>query len=228
MAMLSPKRTKYRKQFRGRMRGAAVTGSSVNAGEVGLKAIEPGWITARQIESARVSPSLATSERGGQVWVRVFPDKSVSKKPAETRMGGGKAARGLLGRRGQAGPRHVRSGRRALRTRPSRPSGSHHRSYRLRPRRYSGTGWQLPPATPPSRRGNACALRRMNYANPRSSENSATTNSHEELEKAGRELDEPQVPGCNQSAPQLQRAGSQCRKTIARLRTVIRERQLLA
>ncbi len=88
--MLQPKRTKYRKQFRGRMRGAAVAGSSVNAGEVGLKAIEPAWITARQIESARVAITRHL-KRGGQVWVRVFPDKSVTKKPAETRMGGGKA-----------------------------------------------------------------------------------------------------------------------------------------
>lgn len=89
--MLQPKRTKYRKHFRGRMRGAAVTGSSVNSGEVGLKAMEPCWITARQIESARVAVTRHL-KRGGQVWVRVFPDKSVSKKPAETRMGGGKAA----------------------------------------------------------------------------------------------------------------------------------------
>ena len=88
--MLQPKRTKYRKQFRGRMRGNAVTGISVNAGEVGLKAIEPGWMTARQIESARIAVTRHL-KRGGQVWVRVFPDKSVSKKPAETRMGGGKA-----------------------------------------------------------------------------------------------------------------------------------------
>ena len=89
--MLQPKRTKYRKQFRGRMRGAAATGNSVTAGEVGLKAMEPCWITARQIEAARVAVTRHL-KRGGQVWVRVFPDKSVSKKPAETRMGGGKAA----------------------------------------------------------------------------------------------------------------------------------------
>ncbi len=88
--MLQPKRTKYRKHFRGRMRGAA-TDSSVNSGEVGLKAMEPCWITSRQIESARVAVTRHL-KRGGQVWVRVFPDKSVSKKPAETRMGGGKAA----------------------------------------------------------------------------------------------------------------------------------------
>lgn len=89
--MLQPKRTKYRKHFRGRMRGSAVTGSTVTSGEVGLKAMEPCWITARQIESARVAVTRHL-KRGGQVWVRVFPDKSVSKKPAETRMGGGKAA----------------------------------------------------------------------------------------------------------------------------------------
>jgi large subunit ribosomal protein L16 len=89
--MLQPKRTKYRKQFRGRMRGAAVTGSSVNAGEVGLKAMEPCWITARQIESARIAVTRHL-KRGGQVWVRVFPDKSVTARPAETRMGGGKSA----------------------------------------------------------------------------------------------------------------------------------------
>ena len=89
--MLQPKRTKYRKQFRGKMRGAPVSGSSVNAGEVGLKAMEPAWITARQIEAARIAVTRHL-KRGGQVWVRVFPDKSVSKKPAETRMGGGKAA----------------------------------------------------------------------------------------------------------------------------------------
>jgi large subunit ribosomal protein L16 len=88
--MLQPKRTKYRKHFRGKMRGAASSGNEVTFGEVGLKAMEPTWITARQIEAARVAVTRHL-RRGGQVWVRVFPDKSVSKKPAETRMGGGKA-----------------------------------------------------------------------------------------------------------------------------------------
>jgi len=73
------------------MRGAATTGSSVSFGEVGLKAMEATWITARQIEAARIAVTRHL-KRGGQVWVRVFPDKSVSKKAAETRMGGGKAA----------------------------------------------------------------------------------------------------------------------------------------
>ena len=89
--MLQPKRTKYRKHFRGKMRGAAATGNAVTFGEVGLKAMEPTWITARQIEAARIAVTRRL-RRGGQVWVRVFPDKSVSKKAAETRMGGGKAA----------------------------------------------------------------------------------------------------------------------------------------
>ena len=89
--MLQPKRTKFRKHFRGKMRGTATTGSTVSFGEIGLKAMEAHWITARQIEAARVAVTRHL-KRGGQVWVRIFPDKSVSKKPAETRMGGGKAA----------------------------------------------------------------------------------------------------------------------------------------
>ena len=89
--MLQPKRTKYRKIFRGRRKGMATSGNQVDFGEFGLKAMGPGWITARQIEASRVAVTRHL-RRGGQVWVRVFPDKSVSKKPAETRMGGGKAA----------------------------------------------------------------------------------------------------------------------------------------
>ncbi|MCH8224383.1 MAG: 50S ribosomal protein L16 [Chloroflexi bacterium] len=89
--MLQPKRTKYRKSFRGRRKGVATTGSTIDFGEFGLKAMAADWITARQIESARVAVTRHL-HRGGQVWVRVFPDKSVTKKPAEVRMGGGKAA----------------------------------------------------------------------------------------------------------------------------------------
>ncbi len=89
--MLQPKRTKYRKSGRGRRKGAATTGNSVDFGEVGLKAMGCDWITARQIESARIAITRHL-QRGGQVWIRVFPDKPISKKPAETRMGGGKAA----------------------------------------------------------------------------------------------------------------------------------------
>ena len=89
--MLQPKRTKFRKAFRGRRKGTATTGSSVSFGEFGLKALEADWITARQIESARIAITRSL-QRGGQVWIRVFPDKPVSKKPAEVRMGGGKAA----------------------------------------------------------------------------------------------------------------------------------------
>ena len=89
--MLQPKRTKYRKSFRGRRKGMATSGNSVDFGECGLKAMAADWITARQIEAARIAVTRRL-RRGGQVWVRVFPDKPVSKKAAETRMGGGKAA----------------------------------------------------------------------------------------------------------------------------------------
>jgi len=89
--MLQPKRTKFRKEFRGRRKGAATGGNSVEFGEYGLKAMAPDWVTARQIEAARVAITRHL-ERGGTVWIRVFPDKPISKKPAETRMGGGKAA----------------------------------------------------------------------------------------------------------------------------------------
>jgi large subunit ribosomal protein L16 len=87
--MLSPKRVKYRKQQRGRMRGAAWRGSSVDFGEYGLQALEPAWITSKQIEAARVAITRHV-KRGGKVWVRIFPDKPVTFKPAETRMGKGK------------------------------------------------------------------------------------------------------------------------------------------
>ncbi len=89
--MLQPKRTKYRKSFRGRRKGMATSGNSVDFGEFGLKALAADWITARQIEAARVAVTRRL-RRGGQVWIRVFPDKPISKKAAETRMGGGKAA----------------------------------------------------------------------------------------------------------------------------------------
>jgi large subunit ribosomal protein L16 len=89
--MLMPKRVKFRKQQRGRMRGKAVRGSLLSFGEYGLKAIEPHWITARQIESARVAMTRYI-KRGGKIWIRIFPDKPCTKKPAETRMGKGKGA----------------------------------------------------------------------------------------------------------------------------------------
>lgn len=89
--MLMPKRVKFRKQQRGRRKGKAYRGSTVDFGEFGLKAMEPAWITNRQIEAARVAITRHI-KRGGKVWVRIFPDKPVSKKPAETRMGKGKGA----------------------------------------------------------------------------------------------------------------------------------------
>src|SRR6202011_6368975 len=86
--MLMPKRVKYRKAQRGRMKGKARCGATLACGEFGLKALEPGWVTNRQIEAARVS--LARSvKRGGKIFIRIFPDKPVTKKPAETRMGQG-------------------------------------------------------------------------------------------------------------------------------------------
>ncbi len=89
--MLMPKRVKYRKAQRGRMKGKAKRGSSVDFGDFGLKALEPGWITQRQIEAARVTLARMM-KREGKVWIRIFPDKPVTKKPAETRMGSGKGA----------------------------------------------------------------------------------------------------------------------------------------
>jgi len=89
--MLMPKRVKYRKQQRGRMRGKAYRGSTVAFGEYGLQALEPAWITNRQIEAARVAITRSI-KRGGKMWIRIFPDKPVTKKPAETRMGKGKGA----------------------------------------------------------------------------------------------------------------------------------------
>ncbi len=87
--MLQPKRTKYRKQFKGRNRGVATRGNKVSFGEYGLKAVELGRITARQIEAARRAMSRHV-KRGGKIWIRIFPDKPVSKKPLEVRMGSGK------------------------------------------------------------------------------------------------------------------------------------------
>lgn len=87
--MLMPKRVKYRKMHRGRMRGKAYRGSEVSFGDLGLQALEPCWMTSRQIEAARRA-IVHHVQRGGKVWIRVFPDKPVTVKPAETRMGGGK------------------------------------------------------------------------------------------------------------------------------------------
>ena len=89
--MLMPKRTKFRKVQRGRMKGAASRGNKVSYGEFGIQAMEPGWITGNQIEAARIAMTRYT-KRGGQVWIKIFPDKPVTKQPAETRMGSGKGS----------------------------------------------------------------------------------------------------------------------------------------
>ena|SRR5579871_3063868 len=87
--MLTPKRVKHRKVHRGRMRGRAMVGNTLTFGEYGLQALEPCWLTSRQIEASRVALTRHI-KRGGKVWIKVFPDKPVTKKPAETRMGSGK------------------------------------------------------------------------------------------------------------------------------------------
>lgn len=89
--MLLPKRVKYRKQFRGRMKGVAHRGNTISHGDYGLVALEPAWITNRQIEAARIAMTRYI-KRGGQVWIKIFPDKPVTAKPAETRMGSGKGS----------------------------------------------------------------------------------------------------------------------------------------
>ena len=89
--MLMPKKVKHRKQMRGRMTGVATRGSEISFGEYGLKCLEPAWITDRQIEAARIAMTRHI-KRGGQVWIRIFPDKPVTAKPAETRMGSGKGS----------------------------------------------------------------------------------------------------------------------------------------
>ncbi len=89
--LLAPKRTKYRRQHRGRMKGQATRGNTLSFGDFGLQALEPCWLEARQIESARIALTRFM-KRGGKVWIRVFPDKPITAKPAETRMGSGKGA----------------------------------------------------------------------------------------------------------------------------------------
>ena len=89
--MLSPKRVKFRKMFKGRTKGLATRGSEVSFGQYGLQAVEPGWISSRQIEASRVALTRHL-KRGGKVWIRIFPDKPITKKPAETRMGKGKGS----------------------------------------------------------------------------------------------------------------------------------------
>jgi large subunit ribosomal protein L16 len=89
--VLSPKKVKYRKQMRGRLKGLRERGSSVSFGQFGLQALEPSWITARQIEAGRIAITRHV-KRGGKIWIRIFPDKPITAKPAETRMGGGKGA----------------------------------------------------------------------------------------------------------------------------------------
>ena len=89
--MLMPKRVKYRRVQRGRMKGKAMRGNTISYGEYGLQAVEPSWITSNQIEAARIAMTRYT-KRGGKVWIKIFPDKPITEKPAETRMGSGKGS----------------------------------------------------------------------------------------------------------------------------------------
>lgn len=89
--MLAPKRVKFRKMMKGRRRGKAQAGNTLNFGDFGVKAVDSGWITSRQIEAARIAMTRFI-KRGGKIWIRIFPDKPITKKPAETRMGKGKGA----------------------------------------------------------------------------------------------------------------------------------------
>ena len=114
--MLQPKKTKFRKQFKGRIHGDAKGGATLNFGSYGLKAMEPERITARQIEAARRAITRHI-KRQGRLWIRIFPDVPVSSKPAEVRMGKGKGSPEYLGRARQARPHPVRAGRRS---RPAR------------------------------------------------------------------------------------------------------------
>ena len=88
---MMPKKVKHRKQMKGRMTGTAQRGAEISFGEYGLKTLEPGWVTDRQIEAARIAMTRHV-KRGGKIWIRMFPDKPITKKPAETRMGKGKGA----------------------------------------------------------------------------------------------------------------------------------------
>ena len=108
--MLLPKRVKYRRVQRGRMKGKATRGNTITYGEYGLQALEPAWISSAQIEAARVAMTRYI-KRGGQVWIKIFPDKPITQKPAETRMGSGKGSPeywvAVVGGGSKAGPRYV-------------------------------------------------------------------------------------------------------------------------
>ena len=150
--MLMPKKVKHRKTQRGRLTGAAKGGTSVSFGDFGIQALEPGWLTARQIEAARIAMTRHV-KRGGKVWIRVFPDKPVTQKPAETRMGSGKGNPELLGRRRPPRPDPLRAGRRRRGAGPRRHGARHSEAalqgpFRRAPRdpRHAGGGDLMPTA----------------------------------------------------------------------------------
>jgi len=204
--MLMPKRVKWRKQHRGRMRGVAQRGNTVTFGEYGLQALERGWVSDRQIEAARVAMTRHL-RRGGKVWIKIFPDKPVTKKPAETRMGAARAAPSTGWRWSSPGACSSRS--------PECP--------RRRPARRCG--W--PPTSCPSRRSSSPArwvVRPMKARELREL-------SDEELAKKLRELKEELFNLRFQAATgQLDNPMRlrQVRRDIARVQTIQRERELAA
>ena len=131
--MLQPKKTKFRKQFKGRIKGVAKGGMDLNFGQYGLKALEPERVTARQIEAARRAITRFM-KRQGRVWIRIFPDVPVSKKPTEVRMGKGKGFAGILGGSCQAWSDHVRDRRCERGSRTRGPCVSAVQSFRSAPR----------------------------------------------------------------------------------------------
>ena len=145
--MLMPRKVKHRKQQRGRLTGAAKGGTTVNFGDFGIQALEPGWLTARQIEAARIAMTRHV-RRGGKVWIRVFPDKPVTQKPAETRMGSGKGNPEHWVAVVRPGPGPLRAGRGRARAGPGghgagHPEAAHQGPLRRpprHPRRPGGAG----------------------------------------------------------------------------------------
>ena len=228
--MLQPKRTKFRKQHKGRIHGAAKAGTQLNFGAFGLKALEPERITAREIEAARRAITRQM-KRAGRVWIRVFPDVPVSKKPAEVRMGSGKGAPEYLGGQDQAGPHPVRDRRR--RSRDGQGSDAPGR----------GKAFDRDEV----RRAHGCVRRwrQEDKARPRSQEGKAQSK-HEDVGEASSKADDFRAKSADELGDQLvklkkeqfnlrfQRANGQLektsrvrevRRTIARIETVLTEQR---
>ena len=147
-SMLMPRKVKHRKQHRGRLRGDAKGGTEVTFGDYGIQALEPGWITARQIEAARIAMTRHV-RRGGKVWINIFPDKPVTQKPAETRMGSGKGNPERWVAVVRPGPRAVRAVVRQRRGRPGGHRARHPEAADQGPLRDPGGGVVMAASRPP-------------------------------------------------------------------------------